>query len=172
MRRICKRVRTTLWVGAALSVLLVAPAQAKRVPVLKTDIGHWSIFGYNDDDPMCGAVISNGTNSFIFDYIPKDGYALNLMDDTGRWHPIDGHAYVLNATLTGKVPITMKGVGWQNRVAMLLGGDDSALDPFRKGGVLSFETEAQRFEIDLEESDQALSAFRDCVKQIFGNTTP
>ncbi len=172
MGRIWKRARTAWCAAAALSVLWVAPAQAKRVPVLKTDIGHWSILGYNDDDPMCGAVISNGTSSFIVTYIPKDGYAMNVMDDTGHWQPVDGQTYVLTGTLNGKAPLTLKGVGWQNRVVMLLGGDDSALDPLRHGGVLSFETEAQRFEIDLQESGQALSAFRDCVKQVFGNTTP
>jgi hypothetical protein len=169
MGKVWKRARAALCGGAALSVWSMAPAQADRVPVIQAEVGNWSILGYNDANPMCGAVISDGTNSFIFDYLPRDGYALNLMDDTGRWHPVDGQAYVLSATLTGKVPIMMRGIGWQNRVVMLLGHDDSALGPFRRGGTLAFETDAQRFEIDLGRSGEALSALRDCVKQIFGN---
>jgi hypothetical protein len=169
MRKIEKRARTALWVGAALWFLWIVPVHAERVPVIRSDVGHWSIRGFNDENPMCAAMISNGTTSFILDYIPKDGSAMNLMDDTGRWQPVDGQDYTLTGKLNGKNPLTLKGIGWQNRLIMLLGGDDSALDPLRNGGVLTFETGAQRFEIDLRESGEALSAFGDCVKQIFGN---
>jgi hypothetical protein len=169
MRRVWQRARTALSAGAALWLLWIVPAHAERVAVVTTEVGHWSIRGFNDENPMCAASISNGTTSLVFDYIAKDGYALNLLDDTGRWRPVDGQSYTLNATLTGEEPITVESFGWQNRLIITLGADDSALDAFRNGGVLAFETAAHRFQIDLQESSRAFSALRDCVKEIFGN---
>lgn len=159
-------------IGAALCLAAVTPAEAKRVPAFDTEIGHWHVVGYNDDDPMCAAVVHGDKALFLFDYIPKDGYALNLVDQTGAWQPVDGQAYELTATLDGKDPVTVSGVGWQKRLVILLGGDDTALDPFRNGGVVAVEVADRRFEVDLMESGEALSAFRVCVKQIFGDGTP